>query len=200
MKRVKNKRESMKKSRRDDVINAANCIIRKTGYSNLSFSQIAKTLDVTRENVHHYFKKKELLGNACLDVMAVELSSKFEEIITSTLSSKEKIESYFKIYKQQQNEREDCPIVSLLAEYDLLPSSMQEQVKKLTFIEQENMEIILKQGQEDHSFNHIKDINQEAFLIVAQLKGAVSYSKIYDNFEKTTQCLVLSLIKNDEEE
>ncbi len=70
----------MKKSRKDDVIKTANCILRKVGYSNLSFSQIATTLEVTRENVHHYFKKKEALGNACLDVMSKDLEEYLENI------------------------------------------------------------------------------------------------------------------------
>lgn len=184
----------MKKSRRDDVINTANCIIRKTGYSNLSFSQIASRLNVTRENVHHYFKKKEILGNACLDSMALELSSKFKQIIDSELSSEEKLQTYFKIYKVQQSDKEDCPIVSLLAEYELLPQSMQEQVKNLTSIEQKNMENVLKKGIEDNSFIQIENIEEEAFFIISQLKGAVSYSKIYDNFEKTTRRILHSLL------
>ncbi len=187
----------MKKSRKDDVINTANCIIRKVGYSNLSFTQIAKILDVTRENVHHYFKKKELLGNACLDLMAEDLSGKFELIINSELSSIDKLKEYFKIYKTQQNEKEDCPIVSLLAEYELLPESMKIQVKKLSTIEQSNMEKILEDGVNDNSFSINRNIQDEAFFTISLLKGAVSYTKIYDNFETTTNSLLKSLQNNN---
>lgn len=183
----------MKKSRKDDVINSANCIIRKVGYSNLSFTQIAKVLNVTRENVHHYFKKKELLGNACLNVMIEDLNSKFESIINSKLSSLEKLKEYFKIYKTQQNEREDCPIVSLLSEYDILPESMKKQVQQLAFIEQKNMEIILKDGVKEGIFIVNETIEKEAFLIISLLKGAVSYTKIYNNFELTTNSILSSL-------
>jgi TetR/AcrR family transcriptional repressor of nem operon len=185
----------MKKSRIDDVINTANCIIRKVGYSNLSFTQIAKILDVTRENVHHYFKKKELLGNACLDVMAEDLTQKFDSIINSELSSTNKLKEYFKIYKTQQNEKEDCPIVSLLSEYELLPESMKMQVKKLAQIEQSNMEIILQEGVSNNSFSINRSIEEETFLTISLLKGAVSYTKIYDNFETTTTAILKSLNK-----
>ena len=183
----------MKKSRIDDVINTANCIIRRVGYSNLSFTQIAKTLDVTRENVHHYFKKKELLGNACLDVMAEDLNQKFDSIINSELSSTNKLKEYFKIYKTQQNDKEDCPIVSLLSEYELLPESMKVQVKKLAKIEQSNMEKILHEGVNSNCFVINRSIEEEAFFIISLLKGAVSYTKIYDNFEKTTISILKSL-------
>lgn len=185
----------MKKSRKEDVVKTANCIIRKVGYSNLSFSQIATTLDVTRENVHHYFKKKELLGNACLDEMAKDLQNKFENILNLEVSSSQKLQEYFKIYKFQQDEKEDCPIVSLLAEYDLLPDSMKEQVQTLTKIEQENMEKILTLGVKDNSFEINEDIAFKASMIISLLKGAVSYSKIYNNFEQTTNNVLNSLMK-----
>ncbi len=180
----------MKKSRRDDVIKSANCLIRKVGYSNLSFSQIAADLNITRENVHHYFKKKELLGNACLSVMEESLNNKFKEILDSDFSSKEKIQFYFDIYKIHQNEKEDCPIVSLLTEYDLLPISMKTQLENLIVIEQKNMEKILKNGINDKSFSINKSAEEEAFLIISLLKGALSYSKINDNFERTTRTIL----------
>jgi TetR/AcrR family transcriptional repressor of nem operon len=183
----------MKKSRKDDVVNTANCIIRKVGYSNLSFTQIAKTLGVTRENVHHYFKKKELLGNACLDLMAKDLNEKFKTIIQAELSSKEKLKAYFKIYKTQQNEKEDCPIVSLLSEYELLPESMKIQVKELANIEQNNMEKILQEGRNKHAFSMNKEVSEEARLIITLLKGAVGYAKINDDFNKITDFILMSL-------
>lgn len=188
----------MKKSRRDDVISTANCIIRKVGYSNLSFSQIASALEVTRENVHHYFRKKELLGNACLDIMANDLETKFQKIISSNLSSEEKLKEYFKIYKLQQDEREDCPIVSLLAEYDILPKSMQEQVKTLTVIEQKNMEKILEEGKEEGVFDICEEIPIKASMIISFLKGSVSYSKIYNNFQDNTDFILKTLVKTED--
>jgi len=188
----------MKKSRKDDVIKIANCIIRKNGYSNLSFINIAKALDVTRENVHHYFKKKELLGNACLEVMLADLNDRFLSILNSDTNSIDKLKKYFKIYKIQENETEDCPIVSLLAEYELLPESMQIQVKQLIEIEQYNMEKILEKGLLDKSFYITKDVKDEASLIISLLKGAVSYGKVNGNFEKTIKLLLESLIKNDD--
>lgn len=183
----------MKKSRKDDVIKTANCIIRKVGYSNLSFSQIATTLGVTRENVHHYFRKKEALGNACLDAMYDDLGGKFENIVSMDVSANKKLEEYFKIYKTQQDEREDCPIVALLAEYDLLPESMQEQVRKLVNIEHVNMEKILEEGKEKNIFFFKESAQKKALIIITLLKGAVSYSKIYNNFKDVSTSILNEL-------
>lgn len=183
----------MKKSRKDDVIKTANCIIRKVGYSNLSFSQIATTLGVTRENVHHYFRKKEALGNACLDAMYDDLGGKFENIVALNIPSDKKLEEYFKIYKTQQDEREDCPIVALLAEYDLLPESMQEQVRKLVNIEHVNMEKILEDGKKSEIFFFDESSKTKALMIITLLKGAVSYSKIYDNFKDVSTSILREL-------
>ncbi len=183
----------MKKSRKDDVIKTANCIIRKAGYSNLSFSQIATTLGVTRENVHHYFRKKEALGNACLDAMYDDLGGKFEDIVSLDINADKKLLEYFKIYKTQQDEREDCPIVALLAEYDLLPDSMKEQVKKLVRIEHTNMEKILQEGKENDIFFFEQSAQTKALMIITLLKGAVSYSKIYNNFKDVSTSIIEEL-------
>lgn len=184
----------MKKSRKDDVIKSANCIIRKIGYTNLSFSQIAKELNITRENVHHYFKKKEALGNACLEAMISDLEAYLIKIVKNDSSAKLKLENYFNIYKTQQSLKEDCPIVSLLNEYELLPDSMKIQVKTLYEIELKYMYEILKDGFEKNEFFIKEDILFRAKLIITQLKGGISYLKIEDNFDEIMQYVLKNLL------
>jgi len=184
----------MKKSRKEDVINSANCMIRKVGFSNLSFSQISKDIGVTRENVHHYFKKKEDLGNACLSSMALDLEEKFKEIHSLEIDAKEKLEEYFKIYKINQDDREDCPTVQLLNEYDLLPTSMQSQVKVLCDIEIENIEKILEEGIKDKIFIENIQVKDKSKEILTLLKGSVSYTKVFNNFKEISNNIINNLI------
>lgn len=183
----------MKKSRRNDVIILANKMIRKNGYINLSFTNIAKSLGVTRENVHHYFRKKDRLGDACIEVMIKDLRDVFETIQTIEGSAVIKLKAYFTIYKTQQNDREDCPIVNLLNEYELLPKSMQEGVKELTKIELENLEKILQEGKEQEHFIINTNVKLKAAALIATLKGAVGYTKIYDNFSDMTEYVLKDL-------
>lgn len=187
----------MKKSRKDDVINSANCILRKVGYTNLSFSQIAKELEITRENVHHYFKKKEALGNACLELMFKDLDKYLEKVTKKNISAKQKLLEYFLIYKTRQSNKEDCPIVSLLNEYELLPQSMREQVKSLYEIELKYMYEILKEGVEQNEFHIKEDILFKAKLVITQLKGSISYVKIEDNFDEIMSYTINSLELQD---
>jgi AcrR family transcriptional regulator len=183
----------MKKSRKNDVINSANCIIRKVGFTNLSFSQIAKELNITRENVHHYFKQKESLGNACLEVMIDDLDNYLNKIVKSEKNAESKLQDYLKIYKSQQNLKEDCPIVSLLNEYELLPNSMKEQVKTLYEIELKYMYEILKDGFDKKEFEIRVEILFKAKLIITQLKGSLSYVKLEDNFNEITSYILENL-------
>jgi TetR/AcrR family transcriptional repressor of nem operon len=173
----------MKKSRKDDVVTTANCIIRKIGYSNLSFSQIAKELNITRENVHHYFKKKESLGNSCLTVMIKDLEEYLNDVTQKDITALKKLKEYFKIYKTQQSLKEDCPIVSLLNEYELLPESIKIQVKELYDIELKYMYEILNEGLNNKEFNIQEDVLFKSKLIITQLKGSISYLKVEDNFD-----------------
>lgn len=188
----------MKKSRKDDVINAANCIMRTDGYSNLSFAQISKNLGVTRENIHHYFKKKELLGLACVESMKEELEKKLSLLTQKDTNAIEKINEYFHNYKWQKEDQEDCPIASFLSEYHLLPQALQTEVKNLCTIEQKYLELILTQGIEEGSMHFTQSVHIEAMMIISQLKGAVGYAKIYNNFPVLCQEVVRRLSKVSE--
>jgi len=186
----------MKKSRLNEVIQIANSMIKEEGYSNLSFSKVAKKLDVTRENIHHYFKNKESLGLVCIDTMEEDLNKNFEEILSKDLDARSKLIEYFKFYKTQQNDRVDCPIVYLLTEYNLLPSSMQKGVKVLIDIEINNMINILELGQKSGEFNISMDLEFKANLIMTLLKGSVGYTKVFNNFDDTTKHILEDLTKN----
>lgn len=183
----------MKKSRRNDVIITANEMIRKNGYVNLTFSQIAKKLGITRENVHHYFRQKERLGDACIDVMLDDLSSVFETIHSLDDNAIVKLKAYFSIYKTQQNEREDCPIVNLLNEYELLPKNMQLGVEELAKIEFMNLARIIQEGKEQEHFLIDTSVELKTAALLSLLKGAVGYTKIYDNFQTMTDYILKDL-------
>jgi len=185
----------MKKSRLNEVIQVANSMIKKEGYSNLSFSKVAKELNVTRENIHHYFKNKESLGLVCIDTMEDDLNNNFEEILSKDLDATSKLIEYFKFYKTQQNDRVDCPIVYLLTEYNLLPSTMQKGVEVLIKIEINNMIKILALGQKSGEFNITMDLEFKANLIMTLLKGSVGYTKVFKNFDDTTKHILNDLKK-----
>jgi TetR/AcrR family transcriptional repressor of nem operon len=185
----------MKKSRKDEIINLANIIIRKSGYTNLSYIQISKEIGVSRENIHHYFPKKESLGLACIDSMSKELKSKFENIIRQDISAIDKLKEYFSIYKIQRDDIEDCPIASLLNEYTLLPKNMQIELKELCQIEIDSLKVILNEGKEKNLFKIETNIQFKAQTIVTLLKGAVGYTKVYKNFKNISDFIIEDLKK-----
>jgi len=185
----------MKKSRKDDIKNTAYQMIRENGYVNLSFAQVSKDLGVTRENVHHYFSKKEDLGIACIVDGTEIFTNYFQNLLSQNNSALEKLEEYLKVFKTEYETTEHCLIAQLLSEYTLLPSSMQEKMRKFCDAEILGMEQILKAGIEENIFAFDEEVNEKSHQIIMLLKGAVAYTKIYDNFRKVTRNIIEDLKK-----
>jgi len=185
----------MKKSRKDDIKNTAYQMIRESGYVNLSFAKISKDLGVTRENVHHYFTKKEDLGLACIDDGSEAFENYFQNLFTKDNSALEKLEDYFKIYKTEYEITEHCVVAQLLNEYTLLPTAMQDKMKRFCDVELLGMEQILQEGIQQNVFHLSEEVPLAAQRIILLLKGAVAYTKVYDNFQYITDSIINNLKK-----
>jgi len=185
----------MRKSRKNDIINTANNIIKTYGYSNLSFAQISQIMGVTRANIHHYFSKKEDLGNACIDTLCIDITNLMNNIINDDIDAFNKINQYFTIYKANRDEIESCPVAKLVNEYEILPKSMQDKMKTLCEIEINSLTQIIDRGKENGTFNIDNHVSSElkARTIVTLLKGAVSYTKVFNNFNDLTNFVVSDL-------
>ena len=185
----------MKKSRKNDIVNTATTILKTYGYSNLSFAQISQSMGVTRANIHHYFSKKEDLGNACIDKLCEDISTLMDNTIKENTDAFKKINQYFTIYKANRDEIESCPVAKLVNEYEILTNSMQEKMKTLCEIERNSLTKILDIGRNDGLFNIDEQVSSElkAQTIVTLLKGAVSYTKVFNNFKDLTNFVLNDL-------
>lgn len=160
------------------ILNEVNNLVHISGFDSVTFPKIASSLNTTRENIHHHFKTRENLGILYIEYLFNYLDDYFKTLHNSDLTYHEKFDKYILIYNTYSDLYASCPIVSLLADFKLLPKSMQERFTMLLDLEINNLKEIIKNiTQLNHKNSKIKTLH-----ILSLLKGAVLYEKASHNY------------------
>jgi AcrR family transcriptional regulator len=166
------------------ILNEVNTLVHISGFNSATIATIAKNLSTTRENIHHHFKTKDNLGILYIDFLYKFLEDYFYEINNSNLSFDKKIDKYFEIYNIHSKEYASCPILSLLADYKLLNTTMQDKLKSLFKLEINSLKFIINTK---HNYNE-KKLDDISHHIIILLKGASLYEKAsYKQFDKSVK-------------
>lgn len=174
---------------KERILDEVNNMIHYKGFKGITFLSLAEKISTSRENIHHHFRTKEKLGLAYLGYLKLFLENHFSEVHQSKDSMTSKLEAYYEIYRTPEEKQVQCPIVSLLNEYQDLPSSMQEGIKDLVAIEFENVKKIL---------NETHDVSEnEVQVIIMLLKGTVLYEKTHKQYFDETIIYVEKILRKD---
>ena len=80
-------------NRRDEIIKVALRIASERGYEWLSFQKVADEVGIAKSSVYHYFRKKEDLGIAVMEIVLEEIRRK-ERLILTYKTEKERLEAF----------------------------------------------------------------------------------------------------------
>jgi len=110
----------------NQILDAAETMMREGGYHAFSFREIASQLSIKSASVHYHFPTKEGLGNA----VAQRYISNFLEAIDEPTKHEEPIAHYISVFRQaQETDGRACLCGILAAEAGRLPDSMLETLK-----------------------------------------------------------------------
>ena len=80
MPRTKEQFEKIREETRIKILNSALELFAKSGYSNTSISEIAKSANISKGLVYNYFESKEMLIEEVIKILFVEIGSMFTAI------------------------------------------------------------------------------------------------------------------------
>jgi len=169
---------------KEKILKVAYKIIYENGYNKTSVDEIISKAKISKSNFYYYFKSKESLAIAVLDL---RIEQYVNEIINETLTNNKltplkRLESFYnKVVKfHKKNEcKYGCPFGNLANE---LSSKNHKFRKKLAaFFEQwrEKIELCLKDGIEKKEFSDKCNPKLFSEIILAHLEGAILMSKTY---------------------
>jgi len=169
---------------REKILKVAYKIIYENGYNKTSVDEIISKAKISKSNFYYYFKSKESLAIAVLDL---RIEQYVNEIINETLTNNKltplkRLESFYnKVVKfHKKNEcKYGCPFGNLANE--LSGKNHKFRKRLAAFFEQwrEKIELCLKDGIENKEFSDKFNPKLFSEIILAHLEGAILMSKTY---------------------
>ena len=169
---------------KEKILKVAYKIIYENGYNKTSVDEIISKAKVSKSNFYYYFKSKESLAIAVLDL---RIEQYVNEIINETLTNNKltplkRLESFYnKVVKfHKKNEcKYGCPFGNLANE--LSGKNHKFRKRLAAFFEQwrEKIELCLKDGIEKKEFSDKFNPKLFSEIILAHLEGAILISKTY---------------------
>lgn len=167
-------------NRKKQIVDLAIKLIQQKGYVAFSYDDISKQLGVTKASIHYHFEKKEDLGVAVAERILLRLQESLMSIKNSPASAEEKLKQFIQQQAQRFECTEICPISSLQADYESLPSAVQEKIGEVSRLELRVMKELVAEAQTENIINS-EDVHQVAVTILSSVKGALLYRRVLDD-------------------
>lgn len=167
---------------REAIIEAARELFAKFGYKKTTMEDIALALRKGKSSLYYYFKNKEEIFQAVIELEKDMLFTELNEVVASDLSPKDKFKEYVIVRMRTIHKLENYMKVlkeDTLGSYEffdkLRGKGEAEEARLLTKM--------LEEGQKDDSFK-VKNINMASVALAISLKGLEApLFKSLDNFD-----------------
>ncbi len=160
-------------SKRDDIIMTAAQLIHEQGYHHIGIKSILDALQIPKGSFYHYFKSKEDLGLAVIDMYIEDLKGFIAEHDATLDSLNEFFDEHFG-YLMEQDFKKGCPVGNLILELSDDQEVFRE--KLMEWYEAFEMWIaaILASRSVEHPFDKAK-------ALIAAFEGAILLTKLDKN-------------------
>ncbi|MCS5421567.1 MULTISPECIES: TetR/AcrR family transcriptional regulator [Psychrilyobacter] len=162
---------------KSEIIRVALRMVSERGYEWLSFKKVADEVGIAKSSIYHYFKKKEDLGIAVMEVIEERIQKNKDEILTYE-SEKEKLDAYL-IRADKEDTLYAEAMAQLAFNFNGLPPKLQEKFRKRSIKDYEFVLGILKRGAEKKEFSIKKDLEEAAMGIILMSIGGYLYGRVF---------------------
>src|SRR5579864_1666918 len=179
------------------ALDVAEKLIQTRGYNGFSYADIAGELGITKATLHFHYATKERLGVRIIDRYRERFLEALGGIGNPTLTFPEQLVAYTKLYADTLRGQRMCLCGMLAAEYETLPSSMQEALRSFFDANEEWLAGLLTAGRKAGAFTFRGPPSQAARALTATLEGAMLLARPYqalDRFEAAARVALRELM------
>jgi TetR/AcrR family transcriptional regulator, transcriptional repressor for nem operon len=115
---------------RDDLLDAAEALMRKNGYSSVSYADLAERVGIRKASIHHHFPGKADLGAALVERYIAQFDTKMAAIEGQFADARRRVRAYGEIYLRSLQEKQFCLCGMLATEAELLPDAVRRNVER----------------------------------------------------------------------
>ncbi|WP_313892747.1 TetR/AcrR family transcriptional regulator [Psychrobacillus sp.] len=165
-------------NRKSQIIQLTIKNIQEKGYLSFSYDDLAKELGVTKASIHYHFEKKGDLGVAVCEKIQAGLEKNFLEVDQAEIKIADKPLEFILIRVQQIGNNGVCPLSALQADYNYLPTSMQQKVQQISQLEINLLVRLLAGAKQEGRIQTVEDLESLAVLLISSTKGGLQYRRV----------------------
>jgi TetR/AcrR family transcriptional repressor of nem operon len=182
------------RSTRDQILTAASHLISVKGYNHTSLDEILRASGVGKGNFYYYFKSKEELGYAILDLIIQRFVTGVVEPSFSdgNLAPIERVHRFLDRVLEVQKKRNcigGCPMGNLASELSDVHEGFRQRLVEIFATWRENLGEAFRQGRADGSFRQDLDSEGLAHFFVAGLEGGILMTKVTKEIQVMETCV-----------
>ena len=165
----------------DLALDVAERLVQVRGFNAMSYADVTAELGITKAALHYHFASKGELGTALIERYTERFGAALEEIDQQVTDAPSKISAYAAIYLDVLRQQRMCLCGMLAAEFQTLPSPMQDAVVRFFDLNEAWLEGVLEQGQHAGTIRHRGSARQAAQVVIGTLEGAMLVARLHDD-------------------
>ena len=154
------------------ILDVAQDLVRCRGYSAFSYADISKQVGIRKASIHYHFPSKEELGRELIRRYRAVFQQKLKAIEQSESDPRKQLQQFVGLYRSGLSERQMCLCGMLSAEIEILPDSIQEEVRAFLLVAHEWLTSVLVAGEAAGQLQPRVAPATEASLSLATIHGA----------------------------
>jgi TetR/AcrR family transcriptional repressor of nem operon len=161
------------------ILDTAERLVQSRGYNGFSYADIAERVGITKANLHHHFETKATLGQALIERYHRQFMQALAQIDANGRDAAHKLRSYARLYAAVLEGERLCLCGMLAAEYDTLPTAMQQGIRQFFDVNEQWLAGVVEQGRRGGRIHAHGSSLDTARLLLAALEGAMLVARPY---------------------
>lgn len=175
----------MKQNTAQQIIDTAQSLVRNRGYSAFSYADIAKQIGIRKASIHYHFPSKDDLVKELVKRYREIVERKCIQIEQQKITPQEQLRKFVNLYRNGLQDNQICLCGMLTADFAVLNSEIQAELKTFFSITESWLIRLLKRGCEAKAWQFTQSYESEAKSIIALLQGAQLLARIADNSQES---------------
>jgi len=166
------------------ILDVAERLVQVRGFDGFSYADVAAELKITKAALHYHFAGKAELGEALVARYAARFAVALAGVEERTAEASARLDAYADLYLDVLSEHRMCLCGMMAAEYETLPTPMQDAVVQFFDENERWLARVLEQGRKEGSLTFSGPPQETARMIVSGLEGAMLVARPFGDITR----------------
>ncbi len=166
------------------ILDVAERLVQVRGFNGFSYADVAAELKITKAALHYHFAGKTELGEALIARYATRFAEALAGVEARSAEASARLDAYADLYLDVLRGQRMCLCGMMAAEYETLPTRMQDAVVRFFDENERWLARVLGQGRNEGTLTFTGPPKETAQLIVSGLEGAMLVARPFGDMTR----------------